>query len=175
MYNAQPVGPEHRLFQTVARLSQRANLPMPKVYLIQDDRLVYANPALGRIFGYSREDMLRLSSVLDVIADTHRELVADKLRQRLTGEITTIEYRVQGVRRDGEIIDLDVRSVRTQHRDRPAVIGTMIDITEQLRHEERPGIGPVGGDETIFGRMLEETVTPRIEAQREGGFFEDRN
>jgi heat shock protein HtpX len=36
MYNAQPVGPEHRLYQTVARLAQRANLPMPKVYVIPD-------------------------------------------------------------------------------------------------------------------------------------------
>jgi heat shock protein HtpX len=36
MYNAQSVGPEHRLYQTVARLSQRANLPMPKVYVIPD-------------------------------------------------------------------------------------------------------------------------------------------
>jgi len=36
MYNAQPVGPSHRLYQTVERLSQRANLPMPKVYVIPD-------------------------------------------------------------------------------------------------------------------------------------------
>jgi len=36
MYNALSVGPEHRLYQAVARLAQRANLPMPKVYVIPD-------------------------------------------------------------------------------------------------------------------------------------------
>ena len=36
MYKAQAVGPSHRLYQTVERLSQRANLPMPKVYVIPD-------------------------------------------------------------------------------------------------------------------------------------------
>jgi heat shock protein HtpX len=36
MYNAQQVGPEHPLYQMTARLSQRAGLPMPKVYLIPD-------------------------------------------------------------------------------------------------------------------------------------------
>lgn len=36
MYHAQAVGPEHRLYQTVARLSQSAGLPMPKVYVIPD-------------------------------------------------------------------------------------------------------------------------------------------
>jgi len=36
MYHAQPVGPESRLHQVVARLAQQANLPMPKVYVIPD-------------------------------------------------------------------------------------------------------------------------------------------
>ena len=36
MYKATPVGPDHRLSQVVARLAQRAGLPMPKVYVIPD-------------------------------------------------------------------------------------------------------------------------------------------
>ena len=36
MYKAKAVGPEHPLHQTVARLAQRAGLPMPKVYVIPD-------------------------------------------------------------------------------------------------------------------------------------------
>ncbi len=34
MYRAQPVGPDHRLHQMVARLARNAGLPMPKVYVI---------------------------------------------------------------------------------------------------------------------------------------------
>ena len=37
MYRAQEVGPEHPLHQMVARLVQRASLPMPKVYVIPDE------------------------------------------------------------------------------------------------------------------------------------------
>ena len=36
MYRAQEVGPGHRLYEIVAALSQRAGLPMPKVYIIPD-------------------------------------------------------------------------------------------------------------------------------------------
>ncbi|HEY2150991.1 MAG TPA: zinc metalloprotease HtpX [Vicinamibacterales bacterium] len=36
MYNAEEVGPGHRLYQTVARLAQSANLPMPRCYVIPD-------------------------------------------------------------------------------------------------------------------------------------------
>src|SRR5207302_10585565 len=36
MYSAAEVGPGHRLYETVARLAQRAGLPMPRVYVIPD-------------------------------------------------------------------------------------------------------------------------------------------
>ena len=36
MYRAQQVGEDHALYQMVARLAQRAGLPMPKVYIIPD-------------------------------------------------------------------------------------------------------------------------------------------
>ncbi len=36
MYRAQEVGPGHRLFATVERLTRQAQLPMPKVYVIPD-------------------------------------------------------------------------------------------------------------------------------------------
>ena len=62
------------------------------VYLIQGERLVYCNPRLTDIFGYTREEMSQLTSVLELIDPMDRELVADKLRQRETGEIDSIEY-----------------------------------------------------------------------------------
>src|SRR5215216_5097938 len=36
MYRAQEVGAGHRLYEMVERLSQRAGLPMPRVYIIPD-------------------------------------------------------------------------------------------------------------------------------------------
>ncbi len=37
MYNAQEVGPEHPFYQLVGRLTQRAGLPMPRVYILPTD------------------------------------------------------------------------------------------------------------------------------------------
>jgi len=37
MYSAREVGPDHKLHKMVARLAQRAGLPMPKVYIIPQD------------------------------------------------------------------------------------------------------------------------------------------
>ena len=106
------------------------------VYLVQNDRLVYANRRLAELFGYSRGEVLELDSVLHLIAESDRPLVREKLRQRLAGEIDALEYTVRGRRRDGQIIDLDVRSVRTLHNGKPAVMGSMLDITGQKQMEQ---------------------------------------
>ena len=37
MYRAQPVGPDHALYQMTERLARQASLPTPKVYVIPDD------------------------------------------------------------------------------------------------------------------------------------------
>lgn len=106
------------------------------VYLIQDERLVYVNRRLADIFGYSRDEVLRLPYLFDLVAESDRDLVREKLRQRVTGEIQAIEYTIRGVRKDGQIVDLDVRSVRSMYRGQPAVMGSMIDITGRRRLEE---------------------------------------
>jgi diguanylate cyclase (GGDEF)-like protein/PAS domain S-box-containing protein len=106
------------------------------VYLIQDDRLVYANRRLADMFGYSRAELFALPSLLDLVAESDRPLVQEKLRQRVSGEIQAIEYTIRGLRKDGRVLDLDVRSVRTTHGGRTAVMGTMTDITGRRRLEE---------------------------------------
>ena len=106
------------------------------VYLIQGERLVYCNPRLTEIFGYTREEMSQLTSVLELIDPMDRELVADKLRQRETGEIDSIEYIVRGLRKDGRNIFVESRGVRTTHGGAPAVMGSMIDVTERKHLEE---------------------------------------
>jgi diguanylate cyclase (GGDEF)-like protein/PAS domain S-box-containing protein len=106
------------------------------VYMIQGERLLYANRKLGELFGYTREEMLALPSVLEVIARSHKDTVRETMRKRLDGEIKEIEYTVRGVRRDGRLIHLDVRSVRAEHAGQPAVIGTMVDITARKQFED---------------------------------------
>jgi diguanylate cyclase (GGDEF)-like protein/PAS domain S-box-containing protein len=106
------------------------------VYMVQDERLIYANRKLGELFGYTREEMLALPSVTEVIAKSHRDTVRETLRKRLVGEIREIEYTIRGQRKDGKLIHLDVRSVRAEHAGRPAVIGTMVDITARKQVEE---------------------------------------
>ncbi len=105
------------------------------VYVVQGGRMVYANPRLGELFGYSVPDLLEMPSLTPLVAPEDQATVEERLRQRLSGETRTSTHVMRGVRRDGTCIDLEVYSTRTEHEGRPAVTGTMIDVTAQRARE----------------------------------------
>jgi len=106
------------------------------MYLIQDERMVYANRKLAQLFGYTRDEIREVPSIIDLIDPVDRDRVREAIRQRLAGEIGIVEYTVQGVRKNGTTIVMDVRSVRGMHRGRPAVLGTVLDMTARKQLEE---------------------------------------
>jgi diguanylate cyclase (GGDEF)-like protein/PAS domain S-box-containing protein len=105
------------------------------VYVVQDDRLAYANPEMGRLFGYSVPDLIALPSIYGLVSESDRETVQEMLRRRLDGEVETVRYLMRGRRRDGSIVEVEVLSRRTEFDGRPAVSGTMIDVTERRQRE----------------------------------------
>jgi diguanylate cyclase (GGDEF)-like protein/PAS domain S-box-containing protein len=104
-------------------------------YIIQDGRFRYVNPKMAEIFGYSPEEIVESRTVADLVAPADRGLVAESLRKRLDGEVPSIHYRFRGLRRDCSIFDVEVLGTRTQFRGSPAVIGTLLDTTEQRQAE----------------------------------------
>jgi diguanylate cyclase (GGDEF)-like protein/PAS domain S-box-containing protein len=106
------------------------------MYLIQDERMVYANRKLAQLFGYTREEIRQVPSILTLIDPIDRDRVREAMRQRLAGEIGIVEYTVQGIRKNGTTIVMDVRSVRGMHQGRPAVLGTVLDMTARKQLEE---------------------------------------
>ncbi len=89
MYNAQEVGPDHRLYQIVERLSRQAGLPMPRTYVIPDP-----SPnafATGR--NPSHAAVAATDGILQILSDTElegviaHELAHVKHRDILTSSI----------------------------------------------------------------------------------------
>ncbi len=89
MYRAKQVGPESELYHVVQRLSQRAGLPMPKVYIIPD-----ASPnafATGRNPSHAAvaatEGILRILSTDELEGVIAHELAHVKHRDILTSSV----------------------------------------------------------------------------------------
>ncbi|WP_138429914.1 PAS domain S-box protein [Fodinibius saliphilus] len=100
------------------------------VYLIQDNVFKYVNPRFSKIFGYDRQEIVGSMSPFDLTHPEDRELVKENLRARIEGEENAIEYDFRCNTKTGEVIDVSVYGTRIIYMGRPAVVGTLLDITE---------------------------------------------
>lgn len=107
------------------------------VYLIQDDLFRYVNPKMAEIFGFEVSGMVDKRGPEDVVLDEDWPLVEENLRKRISGEMESINYRFRGLKPTGEMIHIEVYGSRTDYQGRPAVIGTILDITDRVKAEER--------------------------------------
>jgi two-component system cell cycle sensor histidine kinase/response regulator CckA len=105
------------------------------VYLVQDNRFVYVNPRLAEIFGYPAGEIINKLTVPDLVAASDRALVQENLARRLSGEITGLNYSFRGLHAFGWPLQLEVFGSRIEYLGRPAVIGTLLDVTDRYEAE----------------------------------------
>lgn len=106
------------------------------VYIIQDNKFVYVNPRFAEMMGYEREEIIGKLSPEDLAAPESRELIAENIRRRMEGEVSSVHYTLKGLRKDGTVIDEEVLGSVAVYHGKPAIIGLSIDITERKKAEE---------------------------------------
>ena len=105
------------------------------VYLIQDGSFQFVNAKLAEIFGYTREE-LHGRSIDDLTSEESRPIVDQNIRKRMGGKEDSVHYSFIGLRKNGTRIRVEVYGSRTMHNGRPAVHGTLLDITQRKQAEE---------------------------------------
>lgn len=101
------------------------------VYVVQDERFMYCNDTFAAMFGYTRGEFIGRRMVDCVTADSAPD-VMENYRRRMAGEVQSIRYLTKGLRKDGQIVFLDLHASRVQARGRPALTGVALDVTESV-------------------------------------------
>ncbi len=126
---------ERALQEAEAKYRSLVEESLVGVYLIQNGLFVYVNPMLAKTLGYSQDEMIG-TATLDYVAPEDRELVTENLRKRIEGEVLSIQYSFRVLHKEGHVIQVEAIGTRTNFLDEPAIIGSLLDLTESKKAEE---------------------------------------
>ncbi len=106
------------------------------ICLIQDGRLVYANAAYATIYGRSQAELIG-ADPLELVHPEDRALAVETVRRPMAHEVDVVHYSVRGLRKNGEVVLLEVVGIACVIDGRPATLGNVLDVTAQRKLEEQ--------------------------------------
>ncbi len=127
---------ENALRESEEKFRVLAETVPPAIVLLQDDGFVYVNPAMCRITGYSEGELLAMKH-WEWAPEDDRDLLRERARARLRGEPVLSQYEQRVLTRDGELRWGIMSAGAVEFKDKPAIIASLLDITEAKRVEEK--------------------------------------
>jgi len=104
------------------------------IFIAQNGLLQYANPKTSLMTGYSDEELLTMPFV-ELIHPEDREMVVDRHRRRLAGEVLPDSYAFRFIAADGAARWVEIRPVMIEWEGHPATLNFASDIDERVKRE----------------------------------------
>jgi len=105
------------------------------VFTIEYGRVVYANEAMSRIFGYTLEEIYALPSFLDLVHPEERDNIRQRHVERLAGKQVETRYETRGLHKQGYILHIELAAVVQRAAGQPRVTVVLLDITARKQSE----------------------------------------
>ena len=105
------------------------------VFVIQNNRFVFANLKLAQLFGYSQEEMLAGMDPFLLTAPECRDLAREQAKARLVG-VLGHTYEIECIRENGSRFSAEVCGIRILWADGDAHLVTMHDVSA-IKHATR--------------------------------------
>lgn len=106
------------------------------IVVVQDGRLVFANPRVSTIIG-SPVGELKNMLFIDYVFHEDQESVLHNHRLRLEGRETPERYQLRILRKNGEIAWIETSGTCIEWNGQPAALNFLVDITERKEVEEK--------------------------------------
>jgi len=103
------------------------------IYLIQVGLLKYVNPELARIFGYDVGEITNTLAAKALACSEDWHLIDTYIRKSLGDEGHSVYFQFRGLKKNGKTISVEAYGSRIEYEGRPAVIGTIADITDRTQ------------------------------------------
>ena len=128
---------EQKRQESLSRYQTLVEQTLVGVCIVQDGAIVFANPKMSEISGYTLEEHTTFLSFLDLVAEENRQVMSERLRSYLApdGEPDTDVVHIR--RKDGVTVPLEVQGGPVHHGGRPAVAVIALDISGRIRLQNR--------------------------------------
>lgn len=105
------------------------------ICIIQDGRLVFLNPKVPELAGYTADEMQGMS-FLELVHPDDRRAAGDRYSRRIRGEVLPNDHTLRIITKDGETRWVEVSAVLFAWEGRPATLDFVTDITDRKRTTE---------------------------------------
>ena len=106
------------------------------IFIYQGMKVCYVNDSLVELSGYSREE-IEERGFWEAIHPEFRDLVRERAAALLRGEEVPARYQLKVIRKDGQERWADYSARLLELAGEPAVLGVIVDITDQKLAEEQ--------------------------------------
>jgi PAS domain S-box-containing protein len=127
---------QRALRESEGRFKALAERSMVGICVVQDDVYKYVNPRLTEMLGRTETELVNKKGPTDFVHPDDRANLEGRLRRRIAGDEEFAHYESRAVTKAGEIRHLEVFGSRMIYHGRPAILGTLLDITERKRTDE---------------------------------------
>jgi PAS domain S-box-containing protein len=126
---------EKALQESESRFRMLSENSLSGIFIFRDGRFSYVNPAFASMLGCPRIEIVGREFSSFVFPED-RSMVNEVIRKRLIGENPKTPYCLRCFRGDGKIVWLEALSTRLEDQGQPALLTTVLDITEQRKVKE---------------------------------------
>lgn len=101
------------------------------IYMLQGDTFIYVNPRFAEIFGYTAEECLANLSFRELVHPDEIVRVEEQIHKRVAGKTSYVNYNFRGLKKNGDIIHVEVYGSTIIYEGNPLISGTILDFTER--------------------------------------------
>ncbi|MBI5695674.1 MAG: PAS domain S-box protein [Nitrospirae bacterium] len=105
------------------------------VYILVDGCISYANPRLAEIFACTQEELIG-TNVLQLIHPEDQQKAVERMQAMIAGGSPGEDEGLRTFTKDGRMIYIHVMGTPHFYEGKPAIFGTLMDVTARTRAEE---------------------------------------
>lgn len=128
---------EERLKESEQKYRTLVESSIAGTYIFQDGRFKFASGQVVSILGFKESDLLNTRAILEFVHPDDRRKVMRMFAENITGKVPFTSFSFRVLKKNGEIAWVEVLNNLITYDGKPALLGTIIDITDRVKAEQK--------------------------------------